>query len=131
MARHVYGRYLFVNNIRPEFIQPVDDTRDGLLVSGYKFRGEYNKPDDFEESVLKRLETAQKGNTYFEEKQFGDTRVLRYMVPLYIERACLSCHGEPAGEMDISGRIKEGYKEGELRGAISVIVPFNCVLGNN
>jgi hypothetical protein len=50
------------------------------------------------------------------------------MVPLYIEKSCLPCHGEPAGEKDIAGRIKEGYKEGDLRGAISVVVPIKCVL---
>ena len=106
--------------------------KTGIVIkqTSLKFRGEYNKPDDFEASVLKRLETAQKGNTYFEEKKFGDTRVLRYMVPLYIEKACLSCHGDPAGERDISGRIKEGYKEGDMRGAISVIVPIKCSVDN-
>jgi hypothetical protein len=50
------------------------------------------------------------------------------VVPLYIEKSCLPCHGEPAGEKDISGRIKEGYKEGDLRGAISVIVPIKCMV---
>jgi hypothetical protein len=53
------------------------------------------------------------------------------MAPLYIEKSCLPCHGEPAGEMDIAGRLKEGYKEGELRGAISVIVPIKCTLDSN
>lgn len=107
--------------------------KSGITIkqTSLKFRGDYNKPDDFETLVLKEFETAGKGSTYFEEKKFGDYRVLRYMTPLYIEKSCLICHGEPAGERDISGRIKEGYKEGELRGAISVIVPFKCVLGNN
>jgi len=106
--------------------------KSGIVIkqTSLKFRGEYNKPDDFETSVLKRLETAQKGDTYFEERKFGDTRVLRYMVPLYVEKACLPCHGEPAGEKDIAGRIKEGYKEGDMRGAISVIVPIKCVVDN-
>ena len=107
--------------------------KSGITIkqTSLKFRGEYNKPDDFETLVLNKFETSGKGSTYFEEKKFGDFRVLRYMTPLYIEKSCLPCHGEPAGERDISGRIKEGYKEGELRGAISVIVPFKCVLGNN
>ncbi|TNF55389.1 DUF3365 domain-containing protein [bacterium] len=93
-----------------------------------KYRGDYNKPDDFEIEALNRLEAAGKGNTYFEVTTFGDTRVLRYMVPLYIERSCLLCHGEPAGEKDITGRAKEGYKEGDMRGAISVVVPIKCIL---
>ena len=104
--------------------------KSGIVVkqTSLKFRGDYNKPDDFEASVLKRFETSGKGSTYFEETKFGDSKVLRYMYPLYIEKSCLPCHGEPAGEKDIAGRIKEGYKEGDLRGAISVIVPFKCVV---
>jgi hypothetical protein len=96
-----------------------------------RYRGNYNKPDDFETSVLKDFESTSKGNTYSMEMKSGDTTVLRYMVPLYIEKSCLACHGEPAGEKDITGKLKEGYKEGDLRGAISVIVPLKCVVDNN
>jgi general secretion pathway protein A len=46
------------------------------------------------------------------------------MLPVYIKPACLKCHGEPKGEKDIAGGIKEGYKEGEVRGAISVMIPY-------
>jgi hypothetical protein len=106
--------------------------KTGIIVkqTSLRFRGDYNKPDDFEVSVLRKFETAGKGSSYDMETKFGDTRVLRYMVPLYIEKSCLPCHGEPAGERDIAGRIKEGYKEGDLRGAISVIVPIKCILVN-
>jgi len=45
------------------------------------------------------------------------------MVPLYIAKSCLNCHGDPAGSTDVSGHKREGYKEGELRGAISILVP--------
>ena len=38
------------------------------------------------------------------------------MLPVYIKPACLKCHGEPEGEKDIAGGIKEGYKEGEAAG---------------
>lgn len=104
--------------------------KTGIIVkqTSRKYRGDYNKPDDFEIEALTKLEVAGKGNTFFEVTTFGDTRVLRYLVPLYIERACLLCHGEPAGEKDITGRLKEGYKEGDMRGAISVVVPIKCVL---
>jgi hypothetical protein len=84
---------------------------------------DYNKPDEFEASVLKRFEKSKKGTPYFEKTTVAKVKVVRYMVPLYIEKSCLPCHGEPAGEKDASGRVKEGYKLGELRGAISVTVP--------
>jgi general secretion pathway protein A len=104
--------------------------KTGIIIkqTSRKFRGDYNKPDDFEVEALNKLEAAGRGNTYFEVTKFGDTRVLRYLVPLYIERSCLLCHGEPAGEKDMTGRKKEGYKEGDMRGAISVVVPIKCVI---
>ena len=45
---------------------------------------------------------------------------VRVLLPLFYEKACLSCHGQPKGERDISGYPREGAKEGELGGAISV-----------
>ncbi len=106
--------------------------KTGIVVkqTSLKFRSDYNKPDDFEASVLKRFEKSGKGSTYFEETKLGDSKVLRYMYPLYIEKSCLPCHGGPAGEKDIAGRIKEGYKEGDLRGPIRLIVPIKCILDN-
>ncbi|HHT9118102.1 MAG TPA: Tll0287-like domain-containing protein, partial [Candidatus Hypogeohydataceae bacterium YC38] len=55
--------------------------------------------------------------------------VYRYMLPLYIETPCLKCHGDPANSptgdgRDIAGYPIEGYKEGELRGGISVTIPL-------
>ncbi|MEW6248708.1 MAG: DUF3365 domain-containing protein [Nitrospirota bacterium] len=47
-------------------------------------------------------------------------RTVRLMLPLYYGKACLSCHGEPKGERDITGYPREGAKERELGGAISV-----------
>ena len=52
-------------------------------------------------------------------------KVVRYLQPLYVARPCLACHGDPKGERDVSGRAKEGYREGELRGAVSVVVPVS------
>jgi general secretion pathway protein A len=88
-----------------------------------KFRGDYNEPDEFEAAILKKFESGwEKGRPYFEVITVRDRQVARYMLPVYITRECLSCHGEPAGGLDIAGKRKEGYKEGDLRGAISVKV---------
>ena len=45
---------------------------------------------------------------------------VRVLLPLFYEKACLSCHGQPKGERDITGYPREGGKEGDLGGAISV-----------
>lgn len=94
-----------------------------LKQTSVKYRATYNKPDDFEVRVLKQFETSAKAEPYFEETTREGKPVARLMAPLYITKACLACHGDPAGELDVTGRAKEGYKEGSLRGAVSVIVP--------
>ena len=86
------------------------------------YRNAYNKPDAFEAAVLKRFEQGEiaRGEGYGEQV----ANQYRYMQPIYIKEACLSCHGDPKGELDIAGRPKEGYKVGDLRGAISVAIPL-------
>lgn len=90
-----------------------------------KYRNAANKPDEFEaKAIAKFMESGyQKGKGYGETTDMGGKKTYRYVMPLYIEKACLQCHGDPKGEKDIAGRIKEGYKEGDVRGGISVIVP--------
>jgi hypothetical protein len=44
------------------------------------------------------------------------------MMPEYYAASCLSCHGSPKGETDITGYPKEGGKEGDLGAVISVIL---------
>lgn len=87
----------------------------------FKYRNAYNQPDAFEREVLKKFEDPNwpKGKGY---GAFVNGKY-RYLRPIYIKKACLKCHGEPKGARDIAGRIKEGYKEGDLRGAISVSFP--------
>ncbi len=87
----------------------------------FKYRNAYNQPDAFEKRVLKMFEEPDypmgKGYGEFQNGRY------RYLKPIYIRQACLKCHGEPKGAMDISGHRKEGYKLGQLRGAISVSFP--------
>jgi hypothetical protein len=44
----------------------------------------------------------------------------RTAVPEYYGATCLSCHGSPQGEIDITGYPKEGGKVGDLGGVISI-----------
>lgn len=90
-----------------------------------KYRNPVNQPDAFEKAVLARFAAPnwEKGKGVAERVSEGGKQVVRYMQPLYVAKSCLSCHGDPKGELDVAGRAKEGYKEGELRGAVSVVVP--------
>ena len=94
-------------------------------------RNPYNAPDDWEKEVLTRFyePSYPKGKGYGEEADMEGKKVYRYMLPLYIEKPCLKCHGDPATSptgdgKDIAGKPMENYKEGEVRGAVSVIIPI-------
>jgi hypothetical protein len=87
----------------------------------HKYRNNYNMPDEYEDKILTDFENTKPKVGHGEMS--GDS--YRYMAPVYIKEACLKCHGFPIGELDIAGKKKEGYKVGDLRGAISVNIPIN------
>ena len=85
-------------------------------------RNPKNKADEFEAATLKKF--AEPAYPRVGERVISATvdggKAIRIMLPLFYGKGCLACHGEPKGERDISGYIKEGSKEGDLGGAISV-----------
>lgn len=86
-------------------------------------RNPKNEPDDYETSVLQWLSGRPKAEAYVSElTDRGQT--LRVVMPIYYEPDCLKCHGEPKGNLDISGYPKEGRKDGDLAGAITVTMPL-------
>ncbi|HEV8328329.1 MAG TPA: DUF3365 domain-containing protein [Nitrospiraceae bacterium] len=82
-----------------------------------------NEPDDYEASVLKWLSGQPRVNTYMSELT-DEGHTLRVVMPIYYQKDCLACHGEPKGDLDISGYPKEGHREGDLAGAITVKTPL-------
>ena len=95
-----------------------------LTSADYRFPG--NKPDDFESEVLRMFADARhpKGQPYSKATMIDGKPVLRMMDPEYASTTCLNCHGSPKGERDITGMKKEGWKEGDLAGAISIVLPM-------
>jgi Protein of unknown function (DUF3365) len=85
-----------------------------------------NKPDLYEATVLKALaeQASASGESQPKWEITDGGQALRLILPLYYNRACLDCHGEPKGQRDITGYPREGGKEGELGGAISVKLPL-------
>ncbi len=71
-----------------------------------------NKADKWETAALTAFENGRKEVLQFIE---GAT-AYRYMAPLLIKKACLSCHAE------------QGYKTGDIRGGISVTIPAGAYL---
>lgn len=87
-------------------------------------RNPSNAPDDFEKSVLQEFADS----SYPREKVISEvtakSKSLRLMFPLYTTRQCLTCHGEPKGELDKTGYPREGLRLGQNAGAISVMIPI-------
>lgn len=83
-----------------------------------------NMPDAYEEEVLKRLAKQPASNSPVAEWVDGG-KTLRVLTPIYYSHDCLVCHGSPQGILDISGYPREGAREGDLAGAISVQIPLN------
>jgi hypothetical protein len=81
------------------------------------------RPDGFEDRIIKAklLDPAwPRGQPYSEMADAKDRPAYRVMVPEYYASSCLTCHGTPKGEMDITGYPKEGAKEDDLGGVISI-----------
>ncbi|MCX5723441.1 MAG: DUF3365 domain-containing protein [Nitrospirae bacterium] len=87
-------------------------------------RNPKNEPDDYETAVLKWLSGRPRADAYVSELT-DQGQTLRVVMPIYYVTACLTCHGEPKGDLDISGYPKEGHREGDLAGAITVTAPLS------
>jgi hypothetical protein len=73
-----------------------------------------NAPDQWELSALSLFLSGSNEFSEFIEDEDGKA-VFRYMAPLWIESACLKCHSS------------QGYKEGDLRGGISVTISADTI----
>lgn len=68
-----------------------------------------NRPDPFEQTALVQFE--QGSSEAWQITRVDGQSVFRYVMPLLVSEPCLACHG------------KQGYKLGDVRGGISVLVP--------
>jgi type II secretory pathway predicted ATPase ExeA len=90
---------------------------------GIEPRNPNNKPDEEEEEALFAIQKSHpRVGDHVIEQQLPDNGI-RVLLPLFYAKQCLACHGRPKGEVDISGYEKEGFKEGDLGGAISIRLP--------
>lgn len=98
-----------------------------------KYRSTNNKPDEWEAKQLRRFELNPDLKEIKEVVKMDDgAKVFRCIVPLKVDEGCLKCHGDPATSptgdgKDISGKLMENYKLGDIRGGISVTAPMSAV----
>lgn len=70
-----------------------------------------NKPDEWEAKALLTIEQIHK--PFFESAKVDGKSYLRYLNPLITKKECLKCHAH------------QGYKIGDILGAVSVSVPLD------
>lgn len=87
-------------------------------------RNQADDPDEYESAALDAF-NAGSASEYYGIAWFEGKEVFRYLAPMRIEENCLDCHGEPAGEIDVTGYEKEGWSIGDVGGAISIVMPLD------
>ncbi|MDR4507079.1 MAG: response regulator [Candidatus Brocadiaceae bacterium] len=102
--------------------------RTGYIIkpTSLRYRNEENKPDAFEESILQKMETNSGLLEYWADDIIEGKRVERYMYALYVDKSCLPCHGPKENAPKVIQRDYSAgydYKVGEIRGALSVVIP--------
>lgn len=86
-------------------------------------RNPANTPDPFERAALEAFADPSYPRNQAISEVTAESRRLRLVLPLYVTRRCLDCHGEPKGEPDRTGHPREGLQMGQVAGAISVTIP--------
>ena len=84
-----------------------------------------DEPDAYDIEALEAFIADPSLKDYSGFLEHDGEEVFRYLAPMKITKTCLECHGEPVGEIDITGYPKEGWKIGDMGGAISIIMPLD------
>jgi hypothetical protein len=81
------------------------------------------RPDAWEAQIIEtKLSTPEwpRGEPFMASSTNQGREAFRFLIPEYYQASCLSCHGQPKGELDVTGYPKEGGEEGALGAVISV-----------
>jgi hypothetical protein len=115
---------VFARLVGEEFSERAgEQARIKVTAPEYLVRNRKARPDEWETAIIQNKfsqDSWPKGQPFSEEVETDGGNAFRLLVPEYYATSCLACHGEPAGEMDITGYPKEGGHEGDLGAAISV-----------
>ncbi len=105
-------RYLLDPAAMTREVHELKAHEDGTLghITSLKPKSAHNTPDAWETSAL---QTFVRGQTEaIARVQLQGQSYLRFMKPVFTGTTCLECHGD------------QGYRQGDLRGGISVAVPL-------
>jgi len=117
---------VFARLVNEEFAEKVGDQANVKVTAPENLvRNRKARPDAWETRIIENeflKPDWPTGQPFSELAEVEGKPAFRILVPEYYTPSCLSCHGEPAGEVDITGYPKEGGKEGDLGAAISIIL---------
>jgi methyl-accepting chemotaxis protein len=104
-----------------------------LKVPKFSPRNPDNQPDEYEATVLQKLE----GGTVSESWEIHKaTNSIRYFRPIKLTEECMRCHGDPAKSQeywgrsdgkDITGTKMENWRVGEVHGAFEVTMSMQPI----
>lgn len=86
-----------------------------------------DEPDEFERTALNHFMVGG-SREYYATTEFEGRPVFRYASVLLVKRNCLQCHGQPAGEPDETGFLREGMELGDVAGAVCIIIPMDSYI---
>lgn len=117
---------VFARLVNERFAEKVGDlARVKVTAPRDLVRNRKARPDEWEGAVIETRfldPDWRTGDAFWEETEVAGRQAFRMLIPEYYAPACLSCHGGPAGELDVTGYPKEGGREGDLGGAISIVL---------
>lgn len=110
--------------------QKFTNNSGGIIVhyTNIETRKPADAPDEYELGALYGLRDDAGLGAYYGLVDYQGGSAFRYVEPLRVTESCLECHGSPEGELDVMGYPKEGRSEGDLAGAVSIIIPADTYL---
>ena len=96
-----------------------------IRYTNFNPRSEQDVPDEFEAQALDAFYADSSVTERFGIAAFEGEDRFRYVQALEVDESCLECHGSPKGEVDITGFEKEGWEQGGVGGAISIVIPID------
>jgi hypothetical protein len=117
---------IFARMVNERFKEKVGDRAEiKVTAPAVLVRNRMARPDDWEsQHIEKQLLSPDwpEGQMFSTMAQSDGRDAFRMLVPEYYTAGCLTCHGEPKGEIDVTGYPKEGGKLGDLGGVISITI---------
>ncbi len=114
---------IFGRLVNERFVDKVDgNAKVKVTAPDHLVRNRKARADDWEKATLTKFDGADwpNGEVFYEELATDGVMIFRMLIPEYYSVSCLSCHGGPKGEVDVTGFPKEGGAAGDLAGAISI-----------